>query len=285
MIERTELRRRFRRDGFVHLPQVFDAAQSADLRSLADELCRKRQNGPSDCDDHPRFGTSRSDVLTRFPRLRWTLFHPPLRKPLSALLGDPVVVIPETALHKNFFSNWHRDTNAPRRDRQRFYLKRDFAMLQCAIYLQDNSPELGGGLDVIPRSQTDVALDRFEDEIERVASRFPGWARIPRQILRRSGAAPRRLLESRRQPMTVPIRLGDVVLFDVRIAHRATPPLPDRKRDIDKFAFFFLCSANTAAVESYVTYIRDVRNYEFMKVHSLDPEFRAEALRAGYRVL
>jgi phytanoyl-CoA dioxygenase PhyH len=285
MIAASELRHRFRRDGFVHLQRVFDAGQSAGLRGIAEEICRERQNGPSDCDDDPLFGTSRSDVLARFPRLRWTLLHPPLRESLSALLGEPVVVIPETALHKNFFSNWHRDTGSPRRDKQDFYLQPDFAMLQCAIYLQDNSPELGGGLDVIPGSHKDVALDRFEDGIERMASALPGWARFPGKVLRKIGALPRRLREMRRQPVTVPVRVGDVILFDVRVTHRATQPRPGLKRDIDKFALFYLCSADTEAVDSYVTYIRDVRDYAYMKSHSIDPQFREDASRIGYRVL
>jgi hypothetical protein len=284
MSDVSELSRQFDRDGFLHLKNVFDADQATQLRSAAATVCAEPQGGPNDTDSDPHFGTSRSDVMTRFPALRWILWHAPLRDALHSVLGNPVVVVPECALHMNFFSTWHQDSNSPRRDGQHFYLRPSFKMLQAAIYLQNNSVEFGGGLDVMPQSHRDVRFDRYEDWLLRKRADMPNLPAFARNMMTRAAYAPRHLC-GRRAVRTVPISVGDVVLFDIRIFHRATPPRPGAERSTDKYAIFLLCSADNQTVDEYLTYIRDVRKYEYLKVRALDPAFSREASQAGYRVL
>jgi len=284
MTEGNALRRRFERDGFLHLRNVFDPEQATRLRRSVEAICARPQGGPNDNDAHPHFGTSRSDVIARFPALHWILWHLPLRDALKSVLGEPIVLIPECALHMNFFSAWHRDSNSPRHDGQRFYLRPGFRMLQAAIYLQDNSTELGGGLDVIPRSHGEVRFDRYEDWVLRRQAQLPNLPRFAKDMIARIAYAPRHLY-GRRQTHTIPISFGDVVFFDVRISHRATPPRSGMKRDTDKYAIFLLCSSDNETVDEYLTYIREIRKYEYLRIRSLDPAFAREARQIGYRVL
>jgi phytanoyl-CoA dioxygenase PhyH len=281
MIART-----FRREGYVVLPGVFAPDEVGRLRSAAERICATPSSLPGDVDGHAKFGTARSDVYARHQELRWVLFHEPLLAHLRALLGSPVVFIPEHPLHKGFYAGWHRDTSSPRRDGQRFYLQSDFRIVQVAIYLQDNSPQQGGGLDVVPRSHREVFQERWEDLGLAVARRIPFPLPRGRGRLEWLMTMPAWLPARFRRPVTVPTRAGDVVLFDLRLRHRATPRAADAPAGApDKYALFLVCSADNARAGDYLHYIRDVRRNEAVAGHQFPEDLKEQGRRAGIALL
>src|SRR5262249_3919397 len=63
------------------------------------------------------------------------------------------IMLPENSATMNTFANrWHKDTTYLELNGHKFHWERDFLMVGAAYYLQDNSPEYGGGLDVEPGS-------------------------------------------------------------------------------------------------------------------------------------
>lgn len=268
----------FDRNGYAHIPSIFSADDVARLRESADRVTASPSDFPGDTDDHARFGTSRGDIYARFPEFQWILFHPPFIEALKALLGSPVVFIPEQPLHKNFYSNWHRDTSTPRRDKQDFYLRPGFRMAQVAIYLQDNSAQTGGGLDVVPGSHREVHQEWLEDIGTRIGQNFPLPFKRGRDRLTQLLTLPSRLPGIFRRPLSLPIRSGDVVAFDMRIKHRATPNQHhDEAQRPTKYGLFLVCSSNNEIAQEYLHYARDFRKNQAMLNHQFPDALKKKA--------
>jgi ectoine hydroxylase-related dioxygenase (phytanoyl-CoA dioxygenase family) len=269
----------FDNNGYAIVRSVFSADDVARLRNSADRITAAPSDHPSDTQDHPKFGTGRCDIYARFPELQWVLFHPPLLAGLKQILGSPVVFIPEHPLQKGFFSNWHRDTSAPRQDGQTFYLEPDFRVAQVAIYLQDNSIESGGGLDVVPRSHREVHLEWLENIAKRAAESVPLPFGRGRHRVERLFTFPARISGLMRDPVSLPIVAGDVVVFDIRIRHRATRgPVPSSK---PKYGLFLVCSANNKGAEDYLHYVRDIRKNGGILSHKFTDELKAKGKDLG----
>jgi hypothetical protein len=263
----------FDSDGYALFRSVFTPDQIRQLRADADRITASPTDYPGDTQDDPRFGTTRSDLYARFPEFRWVLFHEPLLDALSTL--GTTVFIPEQPLQKGFYSNWHRDTTAPRRDGQRWYLQPGFRIAQVAIYLQDNGPN-GGGLDVVPRSHREVFLEGWEDRALRLAQSMPRGKTRAGQLLNLPNELTRRL----RKPLSLPTKAGDVVAFDLRIRHRAT-----RGAARDKYGLFLVCSADNAIANEYLRYTRDVRQNLAIQRHKFDDEVVSEGRKRGITLL
>lgn len=276
----------FDRDGYAHIPFIFSAEDIARLRESADRVTASPSDFPGDTDDHTRFGTSRGDIYARFPEFQWILFHQPFIEALKALLGSPVVFIPEQPLHKNFYSNWHRDTSTPRRDKQDFYLRPGFRMAQVAIYLQDNSAQTGGGLDVVPGSHREVHQEWLEDIGTKIGQKFPLPFKRGRDRLTQLFTLPSRLPGIFRRPLSLPIRSGDVAAFDLRIKHRATPnQLDSQAQKPTKYGLFLVCSSNNEIAHEYLHYARDFRKNQAMLSHHFPDALKQKAAEAGVILL
>jgi hypothetical protein len=272
----------YKKRGYAHFTSIFSEEEMARLRASADRITDTPSDFPGDLDKHPRFGTSRSDIYSHYPEFQWVLFHPPLIEAIKALLGSPVVFIPEQSLQKDFYSNWHRDTSAPRRDKQTFYLSPNFRVVQVAIYLQDNSTQFGGGLDVVPGSHREVHLEWLEDLGTKLGQNFPWPFKRGRDRLKQLFTLPARLAGKFRKPLSLPIRAGDVVAFDLRIKHRATP---NNQRDKDqtqmKYGLFLVCSSDNEIANEYLYYARDFRKNEAILNHQFPDSLKQKAAKVG----
>lgn len=274
----------FDRQGFALIPNVFSPEEIARLRESADRITAMPSTYVGDVDNHEKLATSRADIYARYPEFQWVLFHPPLVEGLKEILGSPVVYIPEQGLQKGFYSNWHRDTTSPRRDKQAWYLKPDFRIAQVAIYLQDNTADFGGGLEVVPGSHKEVRQEWIEDLGSAMASMMPIGERNQLR-LKRLLTLPARVPARFRRPVSLPIRAGDVVAFDLRIRHRASRGAASTSPAKTKYGMFMVCSANNECAKDYLTYARDFRANESMKGHAFAAELREQARRTGVILL
>jgi hypothetical protein len=72
---------------------------------------------------------------------------------IRAVCGEDFLLVDEHTLHdRNYFSSWHCDTTSPEWRGLNFRRDPNFNLVQCAVYLQPNTNEFGGGLTVVPES-------------------------------------------------------------------------------------------------------------------------------------
>jgi hypothetical protein len=258
MLTRRQIRS-FEVNGFLHAPGVFTPEQIRQLRDFCARLFARKPEYEGDMDGTAMsvYGdpgrSHRLDVFARNPELSWVLVHPPLLATLRGLLGQDFVFLPETSAHASgYFGAWHKDTDAQEAGGATEHWRGDFRMVQVAIYLQDNTPEYGGGLDVIPGSHR--RRGRAGQSVAR--SRLAAW--LDRRLYGHvQGVA-----------CSVPTRAGDLVLFDFRMDHRptspASTPVPAEHR---KYALFLACSARNRHADLYVRFISGRPDYCYLKTH------------------
>jgi ectoine hydroxylase-related dioxygenase (phytanoyl-CoA dioxygenase family) len=255
--------RGFHENGYLCVPGILTPNQVAELRAALrpkfEAPAEKRFLGDSD-----RY---LFDVFSRHSDLRWLLCHEPMLEVLRDLLGDDFVVLREAAAHFQGFGGWHKDTSAQERDGQTFHKNPDYLMVEAGFYLQDNSAEFGGGLDVVPGSQREP--DPF--------IRKPGLlARLLAKLrVRPLGYAPRHVL-------SIPSKAGDLVIFDFRVNHQATQPRnTDMPAANQKFAVFLACSRNNQYARAYNDYIATRPGYEYLTDFTYPADLIDTAQRHG----
>src|SRR3954447_26427734 len=186
----SDLKQSFDRDGFVVVPGVLSPEEIQRLRTFFLELFDAEPIYEGDNK------LTRVDIAARYPETRFLMWKPELVEAARALLGEDFVFIPEMSAHDAHFGDWHKDTDAAFFSGEGWTADDDVRLVEAAFYLQDND-EHGGGLDVV-----------------RGSNRF--WPKGPLGRLRQR-------LYRRRRPYSIPSKAGDLVLFDFRTDHRATP--------------------------------------------------------------
>ncbi len=139
--------RQFDRDGYLLVRDVFSAAQAAWLREFF--LAK------FDLPPEPLHGDTDStvvDMFSRYPEIRWLLFSERTLRAFRALAGDDFVIMAECFAALNNYVNWHKDTTAWERRGHKTHWEKGYRMIGFMYYLQDNTEEYGGGLEVEPGS-------------------------------------------------------------------------------------------------------------------------------------
>jgi ectoine hydroxylase-related dioxygenase (phytanoyl-CoA dioxygenase family) len=241
-----EQRKQFEEKGFAVFGGVLSADEVTRLRTSLEALFAQPPEHPGDRQE------IRNDIYSRYPDLRSLLGHPRILEALRTVLGDELFSVPEMAAHDSGFGGWHKDTASLDIAGKTFHREPDFRMVQMAIYLQPNS-EYGGGLDILPGSQKDPPPGENGGLLRRAKNLLGG-----------------------RRPYTIPNAAGDMVMFDMRCDHRATPPtagdpdsLPAEHR---KFAIFSVWSSKREHADKYREHIASRKGYDYLKGHSYPDE-------------
>lgn len=272
-------RQGFDSDGYVVVPGVLTGEQVREVRAFLVDLFGRKPVHRGDLQfpavSGARGGGVRHDIYTRYPELRWMFTHPPIIDALRSLLGEDFVFLPEMVAHDSRYGGWHKDTTPLEAQGETFHWDPGFRMVECGIYLQDND-EHGGGLDVVPGSHRtpDVTPPPPKNTFAH---------RVRGKLVERGLIKPRPIDDVQREGgMSIPNRAGDLVIFDVRLDHRATQPtsssldaVPEDKR---KFAIFFVCSSNSEHAPRYRDFLAG--QYEHLRAgHSYPPEMTELAER------
>jgi hypothetical protein len=210
----------FDEDGYLLLRDIFTPLQARGLREffLAKFNLPPEQRLPGDTD------SSQWDILSRYPEVRWLLFNERTLSALKMLAGDDFVILPDCFAALNSFVQWHKDTTASERRGQKIQWEKGYRMIAFLYYLQDNTEEYGGGLEVEPGSH--LKPDPF-------IVRKPAWSQRPLRAKIGSKikaiwykATGRKPNTGFRPPNTVfiPSKAGDLVLCHFLLNHRARQP-------------------------------------------------------------
>ncbi len=128
---------------------------------MAIDLFTKPVKFDGDWDNRPAVKALRFDLVNRYKEFRGLFFKPELHAALKVIFEDNETAhVPESVIHFRGFGKWHKDTTTQDIAGRKFHYEPDWLMVECAIYLQDNTPKYGGGLDVIPGTHKEP-YDRY----------------------------------------------------------------------------------------------------------------------------
>lgn len=202
-------------DGYAVVPEVLDRGQVERLR----EVCGEELGG-----DEREMLASR---FMQIPELAGIPLGDTVVEILREIYGGAYVLYPNFTVREDVYVGWHVDTAFA--GAHQHVWSDSFMHVQCAVYLQDNSREEGGGLDVRPRSHRSLIPGlRGDHVVDRAARRACG----PRLRGERMLAA----------------RAGDLVMWHARTEHRSTRPRRPSERT--KYGVFF----STARWDPYVSH-------------------------------
>ncbi|MFH8984385.1 phytanoyl-CoA dioxygenase family protein [Streptomyces varsoviensis] len=171
-------------------------------------------------------GTMPPSLFLESPELKAALFSEKFYEMVADLNNKvgPLLLYPNFTIRKGLVVGWHIDdrmlsvpVNKPG----------DFpAILMFNIYLQDNDPLKGGGMDIVQSS--------------------PLRSREEREDLVRHHEYTRH--------NTVMNKAGDLVIFDYRAVHRGTQPQVES--DVERLALQWTFSVGDAVTQDYLRYLR-----------------------------
>jgi ectoine hydroxylase-related dioxygenase (phytanoyl-CoA dioxygenase family) len=214
-VEKSEsIAAEFSKNGFIHLKNVFSEDHCDKLRTqIFNKFDELKAIDPHQADD----GLAQSQVFS-IPNFWDFLIHEKVVRSLKVILEPEYSLIPNFTVQKNKFGltqtsiakipipnrhGWHVDSGAEPFDPN--HVAPDYQFVKCGLYLQDNDPEFGGGIDVVPGSHKllfRTGMDRLDGKIRL----YKGKLGI--------------LFNNK----TVPIKKGDVVIFHSFLMHSATHP-------------------------------------------------------------
>jgi ectoine hydroxylase-related dioxygenase (phytanoyl-CoA dioxygenase family) len=247
-------------DGFCVLDGVLDAAGVTAMRehlTMALSLPEREGDGTS------AFGRTVRQNLLRYPDVYRAVFTPRVIAALQHVAADwpggHFVVTPEHSFHRDGFGNgiadWHKDTDAQERAGWNFHWYPGYAVVQCAIYLQDSSSAWGGGLSVIPGSH-------------KVPNPF-GMLQQPQ--LRESWYADKTM-------HVIPSKAGDLVCFDTKLDHYATAKPPGSTPPFGhKLAIFFSIAPRDQLSDLFATFLHARPDYGFLASYAIPDDVQAIA--------
>lgn len=289
----------FTRHGYVVSKSVLSNEEIIDTRRVAEELLDRLETPHGE----PRFI---SGVQTVHEQFRKILANTRLRDSLVTVLGTDFLILDEMSLHDSFYANWHKDTSAPDLRGYNFFWDPNFNVLQVAIYLQDNA-DSGGGLDIVPgshllvdeaaragRERSSVRDEGAAPPADFTPADRSGLRKFVKRTIdictlgnARSAAIAAISAWNRVRSLDLPVpgfrlspeerlllrgqriisKAGDVVMFNLRVTHRATPKKAGAGR---KLAIFFTAGANNRATRAYHEWLREYSGEEKVSPMMID---------------
>ena len=209
------------------------------------------------------------DAILHYPDVYDVFRTPALVEALTAVLGRTFVVPPYSSVAYNGFGFFHTDTTGAELSGQTYHKDPGFRILTVGIYLQDNDA-WGGGIRLAPGSHREpdryVELMKWKAELRRqvAASRV-------KQLLQRASRGRLydwgRPFQEHPRGIDIQSKAGDVVMWDLRMAHRASPRRrTGRPGSGGKVALFFNCGVNNAVTtDAYMKYVTSIPENDFLR--------------------
>jgi Phytanoyl-CoA dioxygenase (PhyH) len=222
-------------DGYALIRDVLSAEEVDRARAVFDEYLLSDADAENEIEPN---------ALLKKPEMAF-MFEERLVQAFIMWLGGTLTYYPNFLARLNRFTDWHVDHGfVPEHLTQTGHLyDANFRHLQCIIYFQDNSPGPGGGLDVRPRSHRWAAGDHFP-KYDEFASSYP-------------------------DTFSIDSRAGDLIVFDGRLMHRATPA--DGTHKLRKYGVFWSVSRNDPEqIDSYIKFFQ--KRVEYLRTLNLPAE-------------
>lgn len=193
--DRFESIESYKENGFIVVKEVLDGEEIKGLRDFILDKVHSLGN------PYMLGG----DQILSCPQIYQIPFRKKVTETLKKIHGSELFYTKEFHIQYNMFGfpGWHMDCDSE--TPATYLLKPNYQFSKCGIYLQDNTPEWGGGIGVLPKAhkfpiKTGIAkIDFFFKKL---------LTKIFRNIKR----------------LDVDIKAGDMVIFDSRLPHCSTLP-------------------------------------------------------------
>jgi len=224
-----------REDGYILVRDVLPAGQVERIRRSCDSYLLPDADAENEIE---------ATTLLQMPEMSF-LFEERIIKALTGWLSGTLAYYPNYVARLNRHTDWHVDNGfSPKYlpDGSHLY-DPQFRHVQCVVYLQDNLPGPGGGLDVRPGSHQWAATGRFpHDDV---------------------------LMRTYPDVVSVPSRAGDLIVFDGRLMHRGTPQ--DGSHKLRKYGIFWSASRNDPLqMNRYIEYF--MARVRYLRAQNLPSE-------------
>jgi len=223
------------REGYLHIPGVYSPEVIDQARTLieADIASGGWASAP-----HHSDGVT-TDIYERMPKLANIVFNEPYLRAMEDIFGEDAVVLAEPAIHRSRYYYWHKDSTFLDEQGEDYHWQPDFQAAMTVLYLQENHPDYGGGITVVPKTHSDP--DFYH--------RIPRMSLVQRGILKVqkiAGISHFDKLDKHPQLHQIASQKGDLLVLDMRVDHKGTPakkPVPYTKYGIMNIA----CSGQKTA--------------------------------------
>jgi hypothetical protein len=223
------------RDGYILVRNVLSAEGVERARAVCDGYLLADADAENEIE---------ATALLQMPAMNF-IFDERVIEALTTWLGGSLAYYPNYVARLNRRTDWHVDNGfSP------VYLPNashvydpQFRHVQCVVYLQDNQPGPGGGLDVRRGSHRWAANNEFPDDDF--------------------------LMRSYPEVVSIDSRAGDLIVFDGRVMHRGTPQ--DGSHKLRKYGVFWSASRNDALqMDRYTEYL--TARVEYLRTRNLSSD-------------
>ncbi|MBX9938471.1 MAG: phytanoyl-CoA dioxygenase family protein [Candidatus Obscuribacterales bacterium] len=214
----------------------------------------------------------RANMFARHHEMRWLLTDPCINSLVKDLLGQEFTYIErEASVGLNWYTSWHRDTEGPELGGEAWAWKPNLKLVQLMWYLQTECPEYGGGLEVIPGSHLRRDWKKTDYEGSQVVRGFRRralhWIRNKTDM-----TEPIQGL-----PYVIPNDPGDLIVFNMRILHKATFPTICKESEVpkerEKILVSYVAAPKNEDCINYKNYLAKCSN----KVYDETPQSNTKA--------
>jgi len=208
----TDNRKFFLKEGYVHFKGVISPDEITQLRHTTYQYAFTGVTH-----------VSTSDFL-KVPCFARLPFQSKVVEAIRSILGSDYATLTQFLIAVNLHNPvWHRDSQS--QEGREYLYDPNYMVCKCAVYLQDNDVEWGGGIEIVPRSHLPGYL----------GYRTPFSRKNPiGKVARRLQRAALRLRDRRLRPLLLPFKSGDALLFHANLIHRAPQPNPVKPRRVCK---------------------------------------------------
>ena len=157
-----------------------------------------------------------TDIYERIPGLAELVFNDNYLRIVAELFAPDPIILAEPAIHKSRYYYWHKDSTFIDEQAEDYHWKDDFAAAMTVLYLQDNHPEYGGGITLVPGTH------REPDFYHRI----PQMTILERGVLKAkklAGVSHFDRMDRHPELRPIPSQAGDVLILDMRLDHKGTP--------------------------------------------------------------
>lgn len=271
----------FNEKGYLLVPNILSAEEVQYLRRRISEIFSSGEWQKSPFNSKHVL----AEVYNYFPEFIDITLKKEVIEILADLCGTQPVLMPETGIHHQFYTGWHKDTSTMQKSGENFHLKDDCLLLQCGFYLQDNTQKYGGGLTVMEASH--LTSDTFiTNDIEHT---FFDKVKIKTGLY--SEEKNKKINPHKHKIVDIPSKAGDFVIFNMKTNHRATNPVNDDPdsvpAEISKIALFNAFTKDNFSADNYFRYIssRPEPFYQALKNRSANEQLNALAEKLNFKVM